>query len=102
MYKFGLHFINGIFYNIPTYKNYKYCKLTIDLIKKNSIFNHEIIVHINGKNNETENYLSQQKIKFTNQMKILVFVLALILLINKAQKNLYYILMMICIFYLVG
>ena len=50
---------------IPTYKNYKYCKLTIDSIKKNSIFNHEIIVHINGKNNETENYLSQQKIKFT-------------------------------------
>ena len=50
---------------IPTYKNYKYCKLTIDSIKKNSIFKHEIIVHINGKNNETENYLKEQKIKFT-------------------------------------
>ena len=50
---------------IPTYKNHKYCKLTIDSIKKNSIFKHEIIVHINGKNNETENYLKEQKIKFT-------------------------------------
>ena len=50
---------------IPTYKNYKYCKLTIDSIKKNSLFNHEIIVHINGKDNETENYLKTAKIKFT-------------------------------------
>ena len=50
---------------IPTYKNYKYCKLTIDSIKKNSIFNHEIIVHINGNDKETENYLVDQNIKFT-------------------------------------
>ena len=50
---------------IPTYKNYKYCKLTIDSIKKNSIFNHEIIVHINGNDKETKNYLIHQNIKFT-------------------------------------
>ena len=50
---------------IPTYKNYKYCKLTIDSIKKNSLYNHEIIVHINGKDDETENYLVQQNIKYT-------------------------------------
>ena len=50
---------------IPTYKNYKYCKLTIDSIKKNSFYNHEIIVHINGKDDETENYLVQQNIKYT-------------------------------------
>mgnify|MGYP003308832746 FL=1 len=47
---------------IPTYKNYKYCKLTIDSIKKNSLYNHEIIVHINGKDDETENYLVKQKL----------------------------------------
>ena len=50
---------------IPTYRNYKYCKLTIDSIKKNSFFNHEIIVHINGNDIKTENYLTHQGIKFT-------------------------------------
>ena len=33
---------------IPTFENYDYCKLTIDSIKHNSSFNHEIIVHLNG------------------------------------------------------
>ena len=47
---------------IPSHNNYKYCKLTIDSIKKNSSFNHEIIVHLNGEDNETENYLINESI----------------------------------------
>ena len=47
---------------IPSHNNYKYCKLTIDSIKKNSSFNHEIIVHLNGEDNDTENYLINESI----------------------------------------
>ena len=50
---------------IPTFQNYKYCKLTIDSIKKNSSYNHEIIVHLNGKDDETENYLMDNNIFYT-------------------------------------
>ena len=50
---------------IPTYKNYNYCKLTIDSIKKNSSFAHEIIVHLNGIDDTTENYLKNDKILYT-------------------------------------
>lgn len=50
---------------IPTYKNYNYCKLTIDSIKKNSSFSHEIIAHLNGLDETTENYLYNEKILYT-------------------------------------
>ena len=43
---------------VPTFKNYRYLKTSINSIKKNSKFNHEIIVHINGDDNETERYLN--------------------------------------------
>ncbi len=50
---------------IPTFKNYNYCKLTIDSIKKNSSFDHEIIVHLNGADDQTESYLKNEHILFT-------------------------------------
>ena len=50
---------------IPTYKNFKYFKLTMNSIKKNSSFNHEIVVHLNGEDKETENYINNEQIKFT-------------------------------------
>ena len=61
---------------IPTYKNYNYCKLTIDSIKKNSSFAHEIIVHLNGIDETTENYLKNEKIYIQNHLKMLVSVVA--------------------------
>ncbi len=50
---------------IPTFKNFHYCKLTIDSIKKNSSFNHELIIHLNGNDPETENHLKNENILFT-------------------------------------
>ena len=50
---------------VPTFKNYKYLKTSINSIKKNSKFNHEIIVHINGDDIETEHYLNNSNIIFT-------------------------------------
>ena len=50
---------------IPTFKNFSYLKLAIESIKKNSSFNNELIVHINGDDLETENFLNSQSIKYT-------------------------------------
>ena len=67
---------------IPTFRNYNYCKLTIDSIKKNSSFKHEIIVHLNGIDEDTENILIVRKFYLPNQMKILVYVAVLIKLLH--------------------
>ena len=50
---------------IPTYQNFKYFKLTVDSIKKNSSHLHEIVAHINGEDKSTEDYLIQNKLKYT-------------------------------------
>ena len=50
---------------IPTHNNYNYFKLTLDSIKKNSSFNHEIITHLNGEDAETENFLKNEQLIFT-------------------------------------
>ena len=50
---------------IPTFRNFSYLKLAIESIKKNSSFNNELIVHINGDDLETENFLNLQSIKYT-------------------------------------
>jgi GT2 family glycosyltransferase len=50
---------------IPTYKNFVYLKFCIDSIIKNSKFDHEIIVHINGEDNLTEDYLLKKKLLYT-------------------------------------
>ena len=50
---------------IPSLNNLDYLKLCILSIKKNSNFNHEIIVHVNIGNDGTLDYLKNQKIKYT-------------------------------------
>ena len=50
---------------IPTFNNIKYLKLCIESIKKNSIFVHEIIPHINEGADGTEEYLIEENIKYT-------------------------------------
>ena len=50
---------------IPTLNNLEYLKLCIESIKKNSKFDHEIIVHNNGDVEPTKTYLNQNNILFT-------------------------------------
>ena len=50
---------------IPTLVNFKYLKNCINSIIKNSAFNHEIIVHLNGFCELSENFLNEKKITFT-------------------------------------
>ena len=50
---------------IPSFENLKYLKLAIESIKKNSTYTHEIIVHVNGTDEETISFLNLTNIKFT-------------------------------------
>ncbi len=50
---------------IPTFNNIDYLKLCISSIKKNSKYNHEIIVHINKGNDGTLDFIKKENIKFT-------------------------------------
>lgn len=50
---------------IPTYNNFNYLKLAIESLKKNSSFDNEIIVHVNGDDKLTLEYLANINVKFT-------------------------------------
>ena len=50
---------------IPTLNNYNYLKICIDSIKKNSKFNHQIIVHVNVGKDETKDFLEKNNIEYT-------------------------------------
>ncbi len=50
---------------IPSYNNIEYLKICIDSIKKNSKFNHQIIIHINEGNDGTLEYIKKIKFDFT-------------------------------------
>ena len=50
---------------IPTSNNFEYLKLCLSSIKKNSAFEHQIIIHINGTDSNTQNYLNQYNYEYT-------------------------------------
>ena len=50
---------------IPTYNNLGYLKVCLESLKKNSEFNHDIIVHINEGSDGTKTYIEQNKINYT-------------------------------------
>ena len=50
---------------IPTFNNLDYLKVCIDSIKKNSKFNHEIILHINSGSDGSLEYVKNKKYTYT-------------------------------------
>ena len=50
---------------IPTYNNLEYLKTCINSIKKNSKFNHQIIVHVNEGKDGTFDYIKNSNLEFT-------------------------------------
>ncbi len=51
---------------IPTFNNLDYLKLAIKSIKENSIYNHEIILHINDGSDGTLEYAKKEKLIYTH------------------------------------
>ena len=50
---------------IPSYNNLEYLKTCIDSIRKNSKYNHQIIVHINEGKDGTFDYIKNSNLEFT-------------------------------------
>ena len=50
---------------IPTFNNIEYLKLCLKSLKKNSTYQHEIIIHINEGKDGTKNYLDTTDYKYT-------------------------------------
>ena len=51
---------------IPSFNNLRYLQLCINSIKKNSSYEHEIIVHVNEGSDGTLDYLSKNNINYTH------------------------------------
>ena len=54
---------------IPTFKNNSYLALCINSIEKNSTYKHEIIVHLNGSDIESEEFIKNKNIILTKSEK---------------------------------
>tara|TARA_Y100000816_G_scaffold205168_1_gene151320 strand:- start:156 stop:1028 length:873 start_codon:yes stop_codon:yes gene_type:complete len=54
---------------VPTFNNLDYLKLCLKSIKKNSLFDHEIIIHINEGIDGTKTFLENKSYKFTYSNK---------------------------------
>ena len=54
---------------VPTLNNLDYLKILINSIKKNSINEHEVIVHVNENSDNTTDFLKQNKILYTYSKK---------------------------------
>ncbi len=54
---------------IPTFENYRYLSLCVDSIFKNSIYNHEIIIHLNGYDKNSKKLILEKKLLFTESKK---------------------------------
>ena len=50
---------------IPTYNNLEYLKVCINSIRKNSKFNHQIVVHVNEGKDGTLGYIKDNNLEFT-------------------------------------
>ena len=50
---------------IRTYNNLEYFKICINSIYKNSLYDHEIIIHINDGSDGTKKYVDENKLKYT-------------------------------------
>ena len=50
---------------IPTWNNLDYLKLCVESIKKNSKYDHQIVVHVNEDLDNTSHYLKENNILFT-------------------------------------
>ena len=68
---------------VPTLNNLDYLKILISSIKKNSINEHEIIVHVNENSDNTTDFLKRNKILYTYSKKNI----GLCRSVNKAAKE---------------
>ena len=72
---------------IPTLNNFNYLKICLESIKKNSAFEHEIIVHVNEGKDETLDYVKKNNYIYTYSEQRLGLCSATNLAAKKASKE---------------
>ena len=72
---------------IPTLNNLDYLKICIGSLKKNSYYNHQILVHINVDLDGTRKYLESEKIEYTYSNENLGLCKAVNLASKKAKHS---------------
>ena len=72
---------------IPTWKNFSYLKLCIESIEKNSIYPHQILVHVNEETKDIVDFLISKQIQFTTSSENIGICKALNLISQKATTN---------------
>ena len=72
---------------IPTFQNYAYLKLCIESILKNSKYNHEIIIHLNGQDEKSMNLILKNNIIFSQSEQNLGLCSGVNLATKKATKS---------------
>ena len=72
---------------LPTYNNLEYLKITLESISKNSIYEHDIIVHVNEGTDGSLDYLKGKKIDFTYSLKNLGLCTGVNTAAKKAKTN---------------
>ena len=72
---------------IPTFKNSSYLKFCIKSLIKNSKFNHQIIVHINGEDHDTEDFLIDKNILYTKSKENIGLCSGVNLASKKSNQN---------------
>jgi GT2 family glycosyltransferase len=72
---------------IPTWNNFSYLKLCIESIEKNSIYPHQILVHVNEETKDVVDFLISKQIQFTTSSENIGICKALNLISQKATTN---------------
>ena len=54
---------------VPTYNNLRYLKFFVQSVKKNSNYNHQIVLHINDGSDGTLEFAKKKKIQFSHSFK---------------------------------
>jgi len=72
---------------IPTWNNFTYLKLCIESIEKNSLHQHQILVHVNEESKEVIDFLISKDIQFTSSSENIGICKALNLISQKATTD---------------
>ena len=72
---------------IPTFNNLDYLKICIESLRKNSNFDHQIIVHVNQGTDGTLEYIKSINIEYTYTLENIGMPKALNLASKKAKHN---------------
>ena len=72
---------------IPTFQNYQYLSLCVKSILKNSSFDHEIIIHLNGEDQNSKKLIENKKLLFSESETNIGLCNGVNLAAKKATKN---------------